>query len=93
MKANKIVFFFFFLKIAFYLLEMTPNPLTPSPPTTNKTMTSFADNGYSNWIVNQETNSASHITLSCLATSLADDPETSIHVFENRAHAESMKIM
>jgi len=30
-------------------------------------------------------------TLSCLATSLAEDPETSIHVLENRAQAESMK--
>jgi hypothetical protein len=30
-------------------------------------------------------------TFSCLATSLADEPETSIHVFEKRAHAESIK--
>lgn len=29
-------------------------------------------------------------TLSCLATSLADDPETSIQVFENSAQAVSM---
>lgn len=29
-------------------------------------------------------------TLSCLATSLAEDPETSIHVLENKAHADSM---
>lgn len=30
-------------------------------------------------------------TLSCLATSFADEPETSIHVFENSAQADSMK--
>lgn len=29
-------------------------------------------------------------TFSCLATSLAEDPETSIHVFENKAHADSI---
>ena len=29
-------------------------------------------------------------TLSCLATSLADDPETSIQVFENNAHADNI---
>ena len=29
-------------------------------------------------------------TFSCLATSLADEPETSIHVFENKAQAESI---
>lgn len=32
-------------------------------------------------------------TLSCLATSLAEDPETSIHVFENKAHADSINTM
>jgi len=32
-------------------------------------------------------------TFSCLATSLAEDPETSIHVLENKAQAESMKTM
>ena len=30
--------------------------------------------------------------LSCLATSRAEEPETSIQVLLNRAHAESMKV-
>jgi hypothetical protein len=30
-------------------------------------------------------------TFSCLATSFADEPETSIHVFEKRAQADSIK--
>lgn len=32
-------------------------------------------------------------SLSCLATSLADDPERSIQVFENQAHDERMNTM
>jgi hypothetical protein len=32
-------------------------------------------------------------SLSCFATSLAEEPETSIQVLENRAHAPSMKAM
>jgi len=32
-------------------------------------------------------------TLSCLATSLADDPETSIQVLEKSAQAESIKMI
>ena len=30
--------------------------------------------------------------LSCFATSRAEEPETSIHVLENKAHALSMKV-
>ena len=33
-----------------------------------------------------------HLLLSCLATSRAEEPETSIQVLENRAHALSMKV-
>lgn len=40
------------------------------------------------WIIKQILQVIQYITFSCLATFLADDPKTSSHVFENRAHAQ-----